>query len=405
MFLPTYSAAQDVLRIAAVVNDDVISFYDLSARMRMVMLSSGLQDTPEMRQRLKDQVLRRLIDEKLQLQEAKRNNISVPQSEIDEALGEIAKRNNVGLDRIDDFFRSVGVDRSTVVDQIEATRAWDKVVFRRHGTNARAGDEEIEEVLQRIEQARGKLEYLVSEIFLAVDSPEDEAQIRQEARRLIDQIRQGATFGSVAVQFSQAASAATQGNIGWVKQGQLDPEIDNALRTLQPGEMSAPIRTSTGYYILHLRKRAESGATEAEDGALEITQVFIGSGDGSAAAREKQANAARTLVGSVNSCAAFSEKAQELGLKAPPTPKALQLSDLAPAVQKVVKDLPIGKPGTPIKTPNGLAVMIVCGREEVKPAVPTREQVRNTLERQRMDMLQRRDLRDLRRSAYLDVRA
>src|ERR1700689_3967534 len=83
------------MRIAAVVNDEVISLFDLVSRMKMVELSSNLPDTPETRQRIGGQVLRALVDEKLQLQEAKRQNVVATDDELNTALAQIEKQNSM----------------------------------------------------------------------------------------------------------------------------------------------------------------------------------------------------------------------------------------------------------------------------------------------------------------------
>src|SRR6185295_3849816 len=75
-------------RIAAVVNDEAISVADVRSRIRMVMLTSNLTDTPDTRQRIAAQVLRTIVDEKLQIQEAKRQNITATDQEINKALGQ-----------------------------------------------------------------------------------------------------------------------------------------------------------------------------------------------------------------------------------------------------------------------------------------------------------------------------
>jgi peptidyl-prolyl cis-trans isomerase SurA len=87
-------------RIAAVVNDDVISVSDLSSRIRMISLSAAIPDTPEARKRVAAQVLRTLVDEKLELQEAKRKNITASQEEIDKAVSSIAQQNKLTADQL-----------------------------------------------------------------------------------------------------------------------------------------------------------------------------------------------------------------------------------------------------------------------------------------------------------------
>jgi hypothetical protein len=115
-------------RIAAVVNDDVISVADVGARMRLVFASSNIEDTPESRQRVARQVVRILIDEKLEMQEAKRLNLKVSEAEIAAALANIEAQNNLPKGGLDKMLSARGVERGTLVDQLTATLAWGKVV-------------------------------------------------------------------------------------------------------------------------------------------------------------------------------------------------------------------------------------------------------------------------------------
>jgi peptidyl-prolyl cis-trans isomerase SurA len=246
-------SARSTEGIAAVVNDDIISMSDLTARLQLAMVSSGLPNTPETRQRLTPQVLRGLVDERLQLQEATRANMAVTAKEIDEAFGRVAEQNHMQRDQLEKMLASQGVPRSTLESQIRATIAWGKLVQRRLRPSIEIGQEEIDAVIQRIQANAGKPEYLAAEIFLAVDTPEREDEVRRLADRLYEQIGQGASFTAVARQFSQSAGATNGGDLGWVQQGQLPDELDTALRQLRPGQATRPIRSVTGYHILLLR--------------------------------------------------------------------------------------------------------------------------------------------------------
>ena len=251
--------ARSVEGIAAVVNDDIISMSDLSARLQLALVSSGLPGTAEVRQRLTPQVLRSLVDERLQMQEASRANIAVTDKEIDDAFGRVAEQNQMKRDQLEKMLASQGVPRSALESQIRATIGWGKLVQRRLRPSIEIGEDEIDAVLRRIEANAGKPEYLAAEIFLAVDSPEREEEVRRLADRLVEQIGQGARFPAVARQFSQSAGATNGGDLGWVQQGQLPDELDSALRDLRPGQASRPIRSLTGYHILLLREQRTTG--------------------------------------------------------------------------------------------------------------------------------------------------
>src|SRR5256885_1455425 len=132
------------MTIAAVVNDEVISAFDLVSRIRMVLISSNIADSPETRQRIAGQVLRSLIDEKLQLQEAKRQSVTATDDEINKALEQIEKQNNMKGGGLNEFMKARGIDRGALVDQLTASIVWAKLVRRQAVQTASISDEEID---------------------------------------------------------------------------------------------------------------------------------------------------------------------------------------------------------------------------------------------------------------------
>src|SRR5271156_6311251 len=92
---PAARAADEVERVAAVVNDDVISLHDLDQRLKLVLLSSNLPDSVETRSRVMPQVIQRLITEHLELQEAKKQKVEIEGGEIVNAVGNIERQNNM----------------------------------------------------------------------------------------------------------------------------------------------------------------------------------------------------------------------------------------------------------------------------------------------------------------------
>lgn len=253
LFAALAASAQDTLRIAAIVNDEIITGLDLSQRTRMAILSSGLDDTAEAQRRFAPQVLRAIIDERLKLQEAVRRSITVSQEEIDNALARVAQQNNVDPTDLEEWLLSGGMLLSPLIEQIRANIAWGKLVRSRLGPTVSISDEEVNEVLQRVAASEGRVERRVSEIFLAVDSASEDEGVRQTAERLMEQLRTGADFASVAVQFSDSATAAVGGDVGWVQTGQLPEDLESALAGVPPDNIVGPIRTFGGYHILFLR--------------------------------------------------------------------------------------------------------------------------------------------------------
>ncbi len=261
---PQSARAQDSLRPAAVVNDEVISVFDLVMRTRLAILGSGVKDTQQTRNRISKQVLRRLIDERLQLQEATRLDITVDDAEIDEAVDGMAQQNKMTRQKFIETLRRRGVLETSLTEQIRARLAWQAVAARRLRPSVNVSDQEVDEIVASIQATQGDLQYRVGEIFLAVENAQQEDEVVQNAGRLVEQLRSGANFSGLARQFSQSATANLGGDLGWISKVQLGDELSNALSGLKPGDFVGPVRTLSGYSILLLREQRQATETEID---------------------------------------------------------------------------------------------------------------------------------------------
>jgi peptidyl-prolyl cis-trans isomerase SurA len=391
-------------RIAAVVNDQVISVADLASRIRMVMLSTAIPDTPDARKRLAAQVLRTLVDEKLEIEEATRKNIAATEAEIKKAIASIAQQNKMTTDQLDQILKANGIERSALVNQVTASIVWAKLVRRIAAETDPVSDEEIDATLKRLKQNENTPEARVAEIFLAVDNPKQDDEVRGLAERLIAQMKQGVRFSAVAQQFSQSATAAVGGDIGWVHPDELSPPLAKAVANMRPGELSQPIRAAGGYYLLLVVDRRSGAAASEDDTVLHIVQVVFPLPP---QASEEARRAAMAQAENVRTEAKSCDDMLRIGKTEAPRLSSqgdLRLSQIAPAMRNVVLRLGIGQPSQPIMQKNGVGVIMVCNRTQPKALVPTREAVAESLMRDRLDMLAQRYLRDLRRAAFVDVR-
>lgn len=391
-----------VERIAAVVNDEVITSSAVLARLRLALFAAGLNLTQENQQRLLPQVLRTLIDERLRMQEAERLNVAVPEHEVDQALASIASDNGMSPGQFTDLLQRNNVPVSTLRRQVETSLAWRRLIQRQLLPDITIGDAEVDEVMARIEQNRGLPEYLLAEIFLAVDDPAREAEVRDFAGDLARDIRRGASFSAVAQQFSQGAGAANGGDMGWVLDGQLAPELQEAVEALAPGQMSDPIRTVSGYHILLLRDQRRANVPDAMDDVIAMARLGIPFPQNATRADATRiASRLEEVSATVGNCAELEERAQAIG--APPTDAGSgRLRDLPPQLAQLLRDQPVNQPTGPVQMSDGMAVFMVCDRQTGSTA--SREEIADQIRMERLDMLQRRLLRDLRTAAFIDVR-
>lgn len=397
--------AQSVQGIAAVVNDDVISVFDLQARLSLIIAGSNTPNTPETRQRLAPEVLRRMIDETLELQEAKRLNIRVTDVEIEQALEKIERQNNMSKGGLDTFFAKTGIDKSTLINQVEPQIAWAKVVGRRLRSQVQVTPEEIDDALARIKASKGKPEYLLAEIFLRVDDTENEAEINQLAQRIMQQLQQGASFAALARNFSQAASANEGGDLGWVQAEELGDILDKSVSQMKPGQVVGPIRTLGGFNIVLLRERRIGEGLAATDEEVQLQQLFFPlAADSPTPQVDPLMARAQATAARAKSCGDMETLAKELATPMSGSLGKVKMAALPTSLRDAIQNLAIGQPSKPIRTDKGIIVLMVCARQGQNTEQDQRRQIEQGLFLQRLDAAARRYLRDLRRTAFIDMR-
>lgn len=260
-------------RIAAVVNDAVITTQDLVDRINLALATSGLPNDAETRRRLAPQVLRGYIDETLQMQEANRLNLTVSQAEVDQALDTIAQRNSTTRDGLVLYLTERGISPETLRQQIRAQIAWIKVVNRQVRPRVAITQEQIDLAL-RGTGTGGDTELLLSEIVLPVYDRAQEATVMNEARDLAAALRGGTDFAALARQVSGAASAEGGGDLGWVRAGAILPELRERLQAMQPGQVSDPIPSPAGVHIFQLRDRRQASASAGTAERERVRQIL-----------------------------------------------------------------------------------------------------------------------------------
>ena len=262
------AGAQDNgLKIAAVVNDDVITMLDLIVRTRVALIASSQADTPENRSNLVLPALRNLIDERLKAQAVKAYGVEVTEAEVDSHLKQLAQQNNLSVDQFKSALTSRGVLIDSFISQIRTEIGWVTLVRARFRDATIVSDKDVDDELAQYQSNLGQPEYSLAEIFLPVYSPNENAEVRATAEGLMDQLRLGADFAALARQFSQSATASTGGQLGWTRLNRLDPAVAAAVGNLQAGQITGPIQVAGGYSIMMVRNRRET-ATLPEREAL-----------------------------------------------------------------------------------------------------------------------------------------
>jgi peptidyl-prolyl cis-trans isomerase SurA len=405
--------------VVAVINDQIVSEYDLRQRLALVLSTSGMAPTADNKKKMRPQVLETLKTEKLELEEAQRKNITVSPPEVDKEIEGILKDNSLTMDQLKAVMARSGVAMETLRGQIAVQLAWQKAIEDEYGDRINITDQDVSDEMARVLEGKDKPHYLVAEIFLPVDSPEQDTTVLKSANDLIAQMQNGAPFPTIARQFSQSPTAAGGGDLGWVVDGQLSGDLNDALSKISVGGLSPPIRAAGGYYILAVRDKQEGAnavlpepvkAAPQKPGYLPIARILLPlppkapkeyiekvmAMGGEIRAHIQSCAQAQKMVASVNRGIVF----QNLG--------EMKLSDLSEQIQTELGKTQSGEPTEPFLSPAGVEVFARCDAAAPKALSkynpPKRDEVERRLFQQQISMLARRYIRDLRRQGNVETR-
>jgi peptidyl-prolyl cis-trans isomerase SurA len=397
-------------RIAAVVNGDVVTNNDIENRARLFAMSTGLPMSPDVVDRLKPQILRQLVDERLRTQEAQRRKIVIQDQQIADAIHEIETRNGLPAGALRQKLVADGVSQRTLIDQIRSQLAWTQVLRDQMALRASITEADVAEKQKLVAQQIGQAEFRLGEIFIPVDDPANAADAQHFAETVISELHAGAAFALVAAQFSQTQTALEGGELGWVQTNQLDPEVARLVTQMPVGAISNPVRVPGGFTVVNLQGKREIGRDIGT--VVTMRQAFLAFNaplDASAPTeQQRQALAkAREVSNSVRGCEQMEQVANTLNPAGhAPDPGEIRIAGVnPPAFRQMLTSIPIGKATEPLVSRDGIAVIVVCSREEKNTGEITTQEIQRRLIGERIEMVSRQTMRDLHRQANIDMRS
>jgi peptidyl-prolyl cis-trans isomerase SurA len=398
------TAMPSVIKATAIVNGDVITQTDVNQRLALLILSNGVQVPQDEMERLRQQVLRNLIDEKLEIQAAKADKIEVKKSDIDKTLLRVAKDAKQTPEQLTAMLESHGSSMESMRQQIQGEIAWQRLQRDKIEDTISVGDDEVKAVLDRLNSSKGTEEYRVGEIFLS-STPSTESQTLDNASKILAQLKGGASFAAYARQYSEASTAAVGGDLGWVRPEQLPQPLAAALRQMGPGTVSNPIAVPGGVSILAVADTRKRGVADPRDAVLSLKQVSISFPKGTTREQaepviERFAEAAKNIGG----CGGADKIAADFHAEVVSSDK-VKMRDLPPTLQQMMLPMQVGQATQPFGSlDQAVRVLVMCGRDEADPSTPSYDDVYNRLNDERVNMRAQRYLRDLRRDAVIEFR-
>lgn len=398
-------ADPNIRKPTAIVNETVITGTDVDHRLALIAALRGLRVPPEQMDQFRLQVLRQLIDETLQIQEAGNNEIQITPQELTQSYRRVAQNMQMTPEQLTQMLEGAGASEASMRRQIQGELAWGRLLQRRVEPMINVSEAEVQSVIQRLEASKGTEEYELREIYLSAN-PANAAQVSQKASAMIDAMRQGQSFEALAFTNSEATTRANGGELGWVRAAMLPDPLARALPTMQVGQVAGPIEVPGGYSILYLTDKRQVLMADPRDAVLALRQLTLNfpAGTTQAQASATVAKFAQVAQG-INGCGGVQAAAQQLGAEVVDN-DAVRVRDLPPQLQEIIVGLQVGQATPPFgSVESGVRTLVLCGRDDTRSAAaPSAERIQQGLEQDRVNLRAQRMLRDLRRDAVVEYR-
>lgn len=393
-------------RATARVNGNIITGTDVDHRVALIVASNDTVIPPEQMQALRLQVLRSLIDETLQVQEAVAQEMEVTAEEVNDSYASYAlEQFNRTPEQMDAYLTSIGSSPRTMKRQIQGQLAWERLLRRNVTPFINVSAEEVNELLAEMRASRGQYEYRIGEIFLSAN-PTTRDQVRANAQQIMNLLRQGGSFVAAAQTYSEASSKVTGGDLGWLRLERLqNPTMEGAVRDMVLGQLVGPLEIPGGFSILYLIDRRQIGMSDPRDAVLSLKQVSIEFAPGTTEVEAQlRAEQFATAVEQIRGCGDADARAAAIGASVQENDQ-MSARDLPEALQNLLLRMNVGEATPPFgDLESGVRVLVLCGRDDppAQAQDPQFDELMNSLEQQRINRRAQSYLRDIRRDAVID---
>lgn len=402
---------QEINRIAAVVNEDVVTAQELQARTETVVrqLREAGTRLPS-RDVLEKQVLDRIIIERLQLERAQQMGVRVDDEAVNGVVANIAKENGLPLNQFRKVLERDGYDFAEFRENIRREMTLSQLHRRIVQNRVKVTEQEARNYLERASARQDmNTEYRLAHILVAVPQTPSPAQVqaaKQKAQDILDKLRQGADFGQIAVAYSDGQQALKGGDLGWRKTGQLPTLFSDLVVNMKPGQVSDLIRSPSGFHILKLMD--ERGGEKHVVQQTHARHILIRTNELVSDAEAR--NRLSVLRERIRNGADFAQLAKansedpgsatrggDLGWASP--------GQMVPEFEEKMTETPIGQVSKPFKTPFGWHIVQPLERRNYDNTEEYRlSQAREQLQKRKADQELEDWLRQLRDEAYVEYR-
>ena len=407
------AAPQPLDRVLAVVNEGVVLESDLNQEMRNIQNQYRAQGMPlPPRELLRRQVLEHLIMVELQVQRAQQAGLRISNDMLNEAVYTVAQRNQMDLSQFASALEQEGIDYAAFRERLRKQLLLEQLRRQDVAAKIKVTDEEVDNYLrqQLKHQDQQPSEFHLRHILIGVSERASPAEIAKQAalaRRIHQQLEQGADFAQTAVRYSQSETALNGGDMGWRPISEVPRLFAERVRSMRPGELSDVIRSPSGFHIFQLVEKRNAAANSTIQ-QIHLRQILVRTNEVTRAAnaqglllhlrqRIQNGEPFGVIARQYSDDKSTSASGGDMGWIAVNALPQVYLEQVSKLAENQVSE--------PFATPDGWVMIQVVGHRTIDNTQQVRrERARQALLRRKLEEETELYLRRLRDEAYVEIK-
>ena len=404
-FLWTFKsfANESLSRIIATVNGVPITSYDLDERLNIILFDSNLVRNEKNKIKFAENVLNRLIEDELKLQEAEKINPNIIEKAKTQASALLLKNFGPTKKSMYEKINLFGATYQHFEKLFVADLVWASILKSRHKKEFDKINTQVKIRMDIINKNLEKPHYKLSEIEIKPNNKRNKTQTKLFFNKIIDALSQGADFHSLAKQFSSAKSRNNDGKIGWVRKDEIKPDLLSLLEILEVGQTSQPIETNGSYKVYRLEGKISNGKRDNNESFLKLMKLIYPL---TKVGTETKLNAKTALLkdlSEISDCNDLSKLHFEYGNNSKPEEAEIQIINLEKEIKKEVFFLSKNEYSQPILTNQGFIILMVCDRYFPPINIKDETSIKKEIENELFVQLSDRYLNRIRRSSFIEI--
>ena len=376
--------------IFATVNGEPISIYDLIQRSILFSISAKIPINEEFEIRVLPDLISGYIDETIQGQQMKKENVFVPDNQISQIVSKIEKENGFKKDQFKEYLKEQKTDIAILRKQLEVSIGWKQLIANKFRKQIIIQDTEVETIHKKLKSNVGKEEFFIEQIFLSFENKE-ENEILKQINKFYQQIQNGGDFGSIANQFSDTLGGKV-GKIGWTAETELDIKIINEVKKLEIEKISKPLKGENGYFIIKVLNKRIIGDEIINEVSLFRFQLI------------EPNDEKKLLLNQIKNCNELEDFSKKYGSADSGTLGMIKYNELSKDLQLILKKMNKNEISEPLEFGIGTFQIMLCDAKSIKPTIPSKFKITDILVNRKLDTIARQYMSELRSKAIIDIR-